>query len=272
MFRRQSKVMVCMAVLTLSGCSREASEEAPAAAESTDAVATEAAMPPPETEIGSEEEAALAAGSAVSEPTDELVFDSPSESSLAIKRGIARSAGDHSLFRACDDNDDLWLVDEGDDMLAQLFAEGMETAYVEVYGERAPVPDGLTAARNYRGIFVLEQLLYAGAPGANGTCAPVVAEAEVTARGNEPSWTVQVTEQKAMWKQQDPAREIEMGTLQSQDAEGTVSYRAKSDKHELELLVAAQPCRDLVSEEYFAFAARASLDGKEFKGCARVGR
>jgi len=34
----------------------------------------------------------------------------------------------------------------------------------------------------------------------------------------------------------------------------------------------AQVCRDAMSGEFFAYSARAVLDGKEFNGCARVGR
>jgi uncharacterized membrane protein len=215
------------------------------------------------------------AGVPAATPADD---GAPAESSLSIKRGIARAAGDHSVFHTCDDKTDLWLIDEGDDTLAQMFAEGMKAAYVEVYGERAPVPDDLPAARNNAGIFVLEQLLYAGAPGEDGGCVLPPADAVVTARGNEPFWTVQITDTKAVWKQQDAAQEIVLDALQSQDAEGTVSYRASTAGsttaagHQLELLIDAQPCRDLVSDEYFAFAARAVLDGKEFKGCARVGK
>jgi uncharacterized membrane protein len=36
--------------------------------------------------------------------------------------------------------------------------------------------------------------------------------------------------------------------------------------------VDAQTCRDPMSGELFAYSARAVLDGKEFSGCARVGK
>lgn len=75
-----------------------------------------------------------------------------------------------------------------------------------------------------------------------------------------------------VWKQPEAPQEIKLGELQSQDAEGTVSYRATATGHNVELLIDSQVCRDSMSGEYFAFAARATLDGKEFKGCAHVGR
>jgi uncharacterized membrane protein len=262
MFRRQLSALVCVTVLLVAGCTRKPEEV------SSDATGNPSAATPAD--------APAATGAASGDPADSVDADAsrtdPGDSGLSIKRGIAKSAGDHGLFRPCDETAELWLIDEGDDMLAQLFAEGMKRAYVEVYGERAPVPEDLPAAKNYPGVFVLEQLLYAGAPSDEGTCMPAAADAAVTASGNAPFWTAQVTDNKATWKQQDPTLDIALPTLQSQDVEGTVSYGAKSDSHKLELVIAAQPCRDLVSDEYFAFAARAKFDDKEFKGCARVGK
>lgn len=263
MFCRQLSALVCVTVLLVAGCSRKTDEPAPSAESAQSPVAAAPGDAPAAT--------APSDAGPVSAPAADSDA-SEAESGLSIKRGIAKSAGDHVLFRPCDDQADLWLIDEGDDMLAQLFAEGMKTAYVEVYGERAPVPDDLPAARNHSGVFVLEQLLYAGAPSDSGGCVPAAADAIVIARGNEPFWMAQVTDTKATWQQQDPTLEIKLDTLQSQDVEGTVSYRAKSDTYEFELVIDAQPCRDLVSEEFFAFAARAKLNDKEFKGCARVGK
>lgn len=238
-------VLAC-AMLVLTGCSRKTEEAAPAA----NPPSSIPAQPAPA-------------------PTTAAAAPTPAESSLAIKRGIAKSSGPDEVFRACDETKEYRIVDEGDGALAQLFSEGMTTAYVEVYGERAP--DDAPGAGNQAEVFVLEQLLYAGAPAADGKCATPPADAVVTARGNEPGWTVEITETKASW-QQEGADQIVLETVQSEDTEGTVSYRAKAEGHELELVIDAQMCRDLVTDEFFAFAARAVLDGKEFRGCARVGK
>lgn len=257
MFRRPLSaplsILACAAVLVLPGCSRKAEETAPLAPAANPPVSTPADTAP----------ANVAA-----------VVATPAESSLAIKRGIATAAGQNATFRACDETKELRVIDEGDGALAQLLSEGTTTAYVEVYGERAA--DDAPGGSGQAEVFVLEQLLYAGAPlvgdkGSDGKCPTPPVDAIVTARGNEPGWTVAITETKASW-QQAGAAAIALDTVQSQDAEGTVSYRAKAAGHELELLIDAQPCRDLVTDEYFAFAARAVLDGKEFRGCARVGK
>jgi uncharacterized membrane protein len=185
---------------------------------------------------------------------------------------MVSAAGDHATFRACDDKDDLWLIDTSDGALAQLLAEGATPAYVEVYGERVPVPDDIPAARGSAGAFILEQLLYAGIAGEGAGCAKPAPDYVVAARGNEPFWSAQVTDTGMVWKQPEAPQEIVLGELQSQDAEGTVSYRASSGDHKLELMIDAQACRDSMSGEYFAFAARAVLDGRQFKGCAHVGK
>ncbi len=210
-----------------------------------------------------------------SAPTSELssgpLDESSAESSLAIKRGIVTADGDHATFRACDEPAELWLID-GEGALTQLLTEDTTTSlYVESYGERGPVPDEVPAARGQPGAFMLEQLLYAASTSEGRGCDRPIPDNVVSARGNEPFWAAEVTQTGMVWKQPEDPKELTLGELQSEDAEGTVGYRASDARHKLELQIEAQACRDSMSGEYFAFAARAVLDGREFKGCARVG-
>lgn len=245
MFRCRILMGLSIAGLALAGCSRPSEAPAPAT------------LPP-----------------ADPAPTSELssgpVEEAPAESSLAIKRGIVTGEGDHATFRGCDDPTELWLVD-GEGALTQLLTEDTTSLYVESYGERGPVPDDLPAAKGQAGAFMLEQLLYAASTGEGRGCDRPVPDNVVSARGNEPFWAVAVTQTGMVWKQPEDPKEITLGELQAQDAEGTVGYRAADARHKLELQIEAQACRDSMSGEYFAFAARAVLDGREFKGCARVG-
>ena len=103
-------------------------------------------------------------------------------------------------------------------------------------------------------------------------CDEPAADYVVKARGTEPFWSVEVGEAGIVWRQPQEPKEIVLGAPQTQDAEGAVRYHASSNGHELELLVDAQTCRDSMSGELFAYSARAILDGKEFSGCARVGK
>jgi len=252
-FRHASQALIWAAVLSLAGCGRQTAEHQ--AAENPSGQET---APVPST-------APSAATRAAAVPAP------PADSSLAIKRGVI-TGGEHPLFHACDDPTELWLVDESDGSLTQLFTDGVKSVYAEVYGERTPVPPGLAEASAYQGAFVLEQLLYAGNSAEIKGCEVPAVDYAVAARGSEPSWAVQVTDTQMIWKQPEAPKEITLDGLQSQDAEGTVSYAAAGNGHTVELLIDAQPCRDSMSGEFFGFAARAKLDGKEFKGCARVGK
>ncbi|MGH9816401.1 MAG: META domain-containing protein, partial [Candidatus Acidiferrales bacterium] len=55
-----------------------------------------------------------------------------------------------------------------------------------------------------------------------------------------------------------------------QDASATVTYTARTDAHELVLVVRETPCQDVMSGEPFPYTVTVGLDGKELKGCGRT--
>lgn len=242
----------CAVLLTMAGCSKAPEPAAPATPETTlsDAPAAPEATP------------------AASEP--------PAESGLAIKRGIATLSPERSTFRPCGEQGELVMVDQTDGVLARTFAGEKDDngadqplkLYLEAYGERAT---DQPAAPGFAGTFLLEEALYAAPDGQTRGCDTPAQDYIVAARGNEPFWAVEVTEAALLWKQPEEPKEISIAAPQTQDSEGAVSYAAANDAHKIELLIEAQACRDDMSGEYFAYAARASLDGKQFTGCARVG-
>jgi uncharacterized membrane protein len=254
---RQISLLMC-SMLLAAACSRRA--EQPASPADTAA--------PPST-------AATAPATTSPQPAPAQA-ENPADSSLAIKRGIVMLAQDRITFRPCNEKAELWLLDQSDGTLQETFADEMEKGpamlYVEAYGERAPVAEDIEEARAYAGTFVLEEVLYAGVQGQVKGCDEPAASYIVMARGTEPFWAVEVSDAGIVWRQPSDPKEIPLGAPQTQDAEGTVRYHASSNGHSLELLVDAQACRDGMSGEFFAYSARAVLDGKEFTGCARVGR
>jgi uncharacterized membrane protein len=202
--------------------------------------------------------------------------DAPvAESSLAIKRGVMKIAEERSTFTPCGGKGELWVLDQSPGMLTQTLIEGQQTApvslYVEAYGERAPAEES-PEAQGFEGIFVLEEILYAGMPGEIGGCDAPAPTYVVLARGNEPFWSVEVRDDRMIWRQPEAPTEIQFGQPQTINAEGAVRYTVSVADHELELMVHAQACQDSMSGEYFAYTAKALLDGREFNGCARVGR
>jgi uncharacterized membrane protein len=167
----------------------------------------------------------------------------------------------------------LWVVDQTDGALRQTFANESKPLelYIEAHGERTTLPEGVDAARAYPGAFILEEVLYASPPGEGQGCNAPPPAYIVAARGNEPFWAVEVTAERMTWRQPDEPKEVVIEAPQSQDSEGTVGYTGRGGGHTLELFVDADACRDSMSGAFFAYSARAVFDGKEFKGCARIG-
>lgn len=196
------------------------------------------------------------------------------DSSLAIKRGILTLDEERVTFRACDAASEWWVVDQTPDQRTQAFIEEATAApaqfYVEAYGERASVDEA--QADEYEAALILEEVLYASVAGETRGCAAPPSDFIVSARGNEPFWNVEVRDDSVRWRQPEAPTEIAFGAPQTQDAEGEVHYAASAGEHRLDLMIHAQPCEDSMSGEYFAYTARATLDRKEFTGCARVGR
>lgn len=256
---RRISTLVCSTTLVLAACSRQAEQQTAPTATDTTAPAT----------------APISAA-----PTQQQSVpprpEPPADSSLSIKRGVVMLAQDRMTFRPCDEKAELWLLDQSDGVLRQTFESEMQKGpaklYVEAYGERAPVADDIAEARAYAGTFVLEEVTYAGVQGQVRGCDEPAPNYDVAARGNEPFWAVEVAEAGAVWRQPAEPKEIRLGAPETQDTEGAVRYHASGNGHELELLVDAQTCRDPMSGELFAYSARAVLDGKEFSGCARVGK
>jgi uncharacterized membrane protein len=197
----------------------------------------------------------------------------PAESSLALKRGTLSLASEQATFQPCGEAAALWVIDQTDGVLRQTFASESTPLelYVEAHGERTSVPDDLAAARAYPGAFILEEVLYAMPPAEAQGCKEPTPSYIVAARGNEPFWAVEVNSDTMIWRQPDGLKEVVIQTPQSQDSEGTVGYTGTGGGHTLELFVDAQPCRDSMSGAFFAYSARAIFDGREFKGCARIG-
>lgn len=246
----------CAVLLTLAGCSK-----APEPAAPTAPVAATDASAAPEQSL------------AESEP--------PAESGLAVKRGTVTLTADRGTFRPCGEQGELLMVDQTDGVIARTFADEKDPdgaadqplkVYIEAYGERATVTDGRPIPAGYAGTFLLEEVLYAAPEGQTRGCDLPVQDYIVAARGNEPFWNVEVTEAALLWRQPEEPKEISIAAPQTQDSEGAVSYVAANEAHQIELMIDAQPCRDDMSGEYFAYAARATLDGKKFSGCARVGK
>lgn len=200
--------------------------------------------------------------------------DPATESSLSIKRGIVMLTSDSRTLRLCGETADLWLAGEGDaldEIYSRLAGEPGAALYIEARGERTTTPQGTTIPVTYTQTFLLEQVLFAALPGEGGACAAGTPAWRVRASGNEPFWSVEITGERIQLREPEPAMPLNLPVTESQDSEGTVTYRAAGEGHVLELVVASQACSDSMSGAYFAYTAEGKLDGRELRGCARIG-
>ena len=213
---------------------------------------------------------AAAAGPAVTDPAA-----ADTESSLAIKRGIVSLTAETRVLRLCGQDEDLWLVQQDDlaidDTYAKLAGEPGTSLFVELRGERVASPPGTAIPATFKQAFVPEELLYAGVPAEGAGCATTVPAYRVLARGNEPFWSVEIgSDQLLLRRPEDPAP-TRYSVQETQDAEGSVTYRGASGDQTLEITVSSNPCSDSMSGEYFAYTAELTLGGRGLRGCARVG-
>lgn len=206
-------------------------------------------------------------------PLGENVVDT-AESSLELKRGTLSLSEERALFQPCGTQEQWWVIDQTPSAMTQtLIAESQGAAaeyYIEAYGERAPA-SGEPRAQGAHYLLLLEEILYAGVPGEVRGCEAAAATYIVAARGTEPFWMVEVHDERMIWRQPEDPKELVFGAPDTQNAEGGVRYAGVQGAHQLELIVHAQACRDAMSGEYFAYTAKALLDGRELSGCARLG-
>ena len=197
------------------------------------------------------------------------------ESSLSIKRGTVTLTADSRALRLCGESEDLWLVQQDDqafdETYAKLAGEPGTPLFVEVRGERTASPQGTIIPASFKQALILEELLYAGVPAEGGGCAAPTPAYRVLARGNEPFWSVQIDTDHMLLRQADEPAPSTFSVQETQDVEGSVTYRGSGGDKSLEITVTNSPCSDSMSGEYFAYTADLTLDGRMLRGCARVG-
>ncbi|MEQ1579133.1 MAG: hypothetical protein ABL964_00935 [Steroidobacteraceae bacterium] len=245
-FRHAGALLVLASMAAAAGCQRQATP--PEAASTTPAVA-----PAP-----------------VATPTP-----ADAESSLAIKRGTVALTADTRVLRLCGQTEDLWLVQQDDQLLdetyAKLAGEPQAPLFVELRGERIASPPGTTIPPSFKQAFVIEELLYAGVPTEGGGCAAAIPAYRVLARGNEPFWSVEIDSDQLLLRKPGEPAPSKYSVQETQDAEGSVTYRGASGDKTLGITVTNSPCSDSMSGEYFAYTADLVLDGRTLRGCVRVG-
>ena len=90
--------------------------------------------------------------------------------------------------------------------------------------------------------------------------------------GNEPGWSLELQPRERIAFSTDygktrVATPVPEPRIESQPARAT--YQARSEAHELTLVIEPGPCRDSMSGETFEMQATVVLDGRVHRGCGR---
>jgi putative lipoprotein len=91
--------------------------------------------------------------------------------------------------------------------------------------------------------------------------------------GNEPGWYLEIEDETGILLVMDygqrristpvPVPEVERETART-------VYQARTEAHELTVLLEGKPCRDTMSGEQFATMVTLMLDGRHYQGCGRT--
>ena len=92
--------------------------------------------------------------------------------------------------------------------------------------------------------------------------------------GQEPGWLLEIDNERGMHLAYDYGEKTATAPLPARTVDGSrTTYAAKTDAHELTVVIDAQPCQDVMSGESFAATVTVRIDGRTPTGCGRtVGR
>jgi len=174
-------------------------------------------------------------------------------------------------FTECDSGREGWLIDETDRVLGEVYRslanEPYQPLYFEILGKWADTPDAGFAADFSEAIRVSE---VRRAEREGFGCREDLSAWNFSARGNEPSWRVDVRE---------PGLEfVSMGsdpiTLSASRTERTSDgfrITAKSSDSVIDLTFVEERCSDSMSGSVFPLTATVKFDDMTLQGCAAEG-
>ncbi|MGD9075169.1 MAG: META domain-containing protein [Desulfobacteraceae bacterium] len=177
-------------------------------------------------------------------------------------------------FIPCEKEVDYWVVDRTGGELWKVYQrlthKPYQPVYVEVRGHLEPPPaDGFGA--DYARQLTVFELRRAGIE--TRGCAEDMGGIAFRASGNEPFWNVEISENEILFSQLGQPK-IAFPYAPPHLSETSRVYRSSTKEHlhhRIKITLHEKRCIDSMSGEHFSFAARVSLDGREYLGCAREG-
>jgi len=196
---------------------------------------------------------------------------------LATTNNVSRFRGQVVLghevrsFTECDSGREGWLIDETGRDLGEVYRslanEPYQPLYFEILGKWADTPDAGFAADFSEAIRVSE-IRRAEREGFG--CREDLSAWNFSARGNEPSWRVDVREPRLEFVSMgsDP---ITFSTSRTEKTSDGIRITANSSDSVIDLAIVEERCSDSMSGSVFPLTVTVKFDEITLKGCAAEG-
>ena len=174
-------------------------------------------------------------------------------------------------FTECDSGREGWLIDETDRVLGEVYRslanEPYQPLYFEILGKWADTPDAGFAADFSEAIRVSE---VRRAEREGFGCREDLSAWNFSARGNEPSWRVDVREPGLEFVSMgsDP---ITFSASRTERTSDGFRITAKSSGSVIDLAFVEERCSDSMSGSVFPLTATVKFDDMTLQGCAAEG-
>jgi putative lipoprotein len=189
-----------------------------------------------------------------------------------LVRGAMMMEGAVPVFKACGDKGrEYTLVDASDGDVSRVYRELAAAPGAPVFMEIRGVVFSAPAAAPARLEFRAERLERAERQGPG--CRRALGRLEALALGSSPAWQVEIAPSGVVFASLD-----ERGTMMfpartgDWPADGALRYEGANGGATLALTLSPERCRDGTTGNLYALAARAVLNGTEYRGCAIRGR
>ncbi|HEU4456381.1 MAG TPA: hypothetical protein VFR81_25160, partial [Longimicrobium sp.] len=194
----------------------------------------------------------------------------PAGTAAPAVRGFVTYGREGPLLRPCGHELEMAVGDSTGGVLPALYARlsgGEGPVFMELRGAAIPLAD---SAGEPPVSLVAREVRYAAPVMDARGCDDGLEAVEIRAGGADPRWSVSVAPGGITVARPGDGARIGLPYAPPARDGGALVYTAGGGGHLLELLVAERPCRD-AEGAWSALSARAVLDGRVLRGCARQG-
>ena len=175
-------------------------------------------------------------------------------------------------FTKCDEERTGWVVNEaGEELVAvyeELSSEPYQAMFVEVRGYWSAAPDEGFGAEYDESLTITELLR---AEGEGFGCRLHADGVLYIASGNEPSWRLEIRDDRMILKTMSSPDGVVYQPLQRSGDASVVIFEADSAEGAILVGLEKRRCVDSMSGARYEFAATAEIDGTRLRGCALQG-